>query len=136
MAATSQQEITSRKVAIQRDDTACQFKIASYHCFSSSFLTVTVRKEYGDEYVASWYRNYGKITLAKPDSGSVIVTQAQLTALNKFAEQVSPVKVHSENCTGTTYFKFTRDGFQKEQQLCDCSPDVCSQLLAIINGSK
>ena len=133
--AHSQRTTVIEKAAAQRSDTTCQFMVASYHCFSSSFLTVTIRKECS-EYVADWRKSYGNSTLQRPDSGSVILTLEQLKTLNEFADRVTPAKLHKENCSGTTYFTFASNGLQKEKRLCDCALDVWGELLLLIDIDK
>jgi hypothetical protein len=133
-AAQSQQATESGR-AVQRVDTIFQFNRVSYHCFSSLFLSITIRREC-DAYVADWRKHYGKFTVLKPESGTVILAEGQLRTLTKFAQQLSPATVHNENCNGTTYFKFTSDSFHKEDRLCDCAPNVWRELFAIIGNSR
>jgi hypothetical protein len=134
-AARSQQTTIVNQAPTLGGDTICQITVASYHCLSSSFLNVTVRKECG-EYVAHWRKSYGKISLQKPSSGTISLSGKQFSELNKLAEKVSPAATHKENCNGTTYFKFKSEGFNKEQRLCDCGHNVWSELFTMIKNSK
>jgi len=130
--ALSQQKVGKEQVG---RDSAFHLEVSSYYCSSSWFLKLQVKKEC-NEYIADWRTSYGRLTLNKPDSARVILTQRQFAALIRFAQQPAAKANHKGYCRGTIVVEFRIESLQILHRLCECSAESLSDVYSITNNTR